>query len=225
MTGHNSIPDTTPDTTPDTAAAGVPGGLRAVSAGEVVELVLPRNQTCRRLRLMDHLRTVRIGEQDVLILGADGAPYASPITHEEAGLVVDGSKMWAQPIPDTLWEVRRDGVRAASDLMASEDAGMRWIQDRHSYSADWGCQHEGYSIDQVTSTNTGTDREEPDVNTDPTTETDTDTGHAADETTSETTSEGAGEEVPDEKPKGTFFLAGYGGYPTGTRYRSRGPRG
>lgn len=183
---------------------GTAGQDRRVSVGEVVEVVLPAREVTWRLRVAEHVRPVRVLERGAQILNDDGTPLSVTVSFTEAGLMLRGNEVWAAPVPDMLWCVRRDGTRVSPDYMATQNAASTWLMRHQAHSTDYACQHNGYSIEQVSAA----DRE-----------------REAATTPAPDTTPGGGSGGDGERGGGSgFFLAEFGGYPTGTRHRAGGRR-
>jgi hypothetical protein len=121
---------------------------RRVKVGEEIQVALPGSEVCHHLKVVDHLRTIRILEHTAQILNDDGTDFSFPIGHGEAGVRTDSEGLYVEPLPDTLWQVYQYG-KPVSPLMAHENGCFVWTLKHQGQSVDYALRDGGYSWKQV----------------------------------------------------------------------------
>jgi hypothetical protein len=125
-------------------------GKRQVQVGDTVIAPLPPTEVLYKMRVAYEVRTLRIGENTVEIIGDDGTPKPYTPTHAEAGVQRDAEGgLWVEPVPDTLVQAFHYG-KPVSVRMTSDFGIARWFKDHcAAYSMDHAIRYEGYSVREV----------------------------------------------------------------------------
>lgn len=133
-----------------------------VQSGKTVLMVLPRTETCLRMRVAGQLRRVRVSEAGAAVLRTDGQPQTRYLLdHADVGISVGEQGMSVPEPPEVLYQVTRDGkpvqdpapsqfpAYPVGGLFGDMDAALSWLLKVQPQSVDWAMKYEGYDVREV----------------------------------------------------------------------------